>query len=60
MRFILPKIIALVDRCRDVPMGDGASRRRAPNIIKFAGKLVKKVSQTARGLATIFSVTFIF
>ena len=31
---------------------------RAPNILKFARKLVKKVSQAARGMATVFSVTF--
>ena len=39
----------------------GAWERRAPiNIFKFARKLVKKVSQAARGLATAFSVTFLF
>ena len=31
-----------------------------PNTFKFARKLVKKVSQAAKGLATVFSVTCCF
>ena len=38
----------------------GVRGRRTPNIFKFARKLVKKASQAARGLATVFSVTFYF
>ena len=45
--------------CRDVAMG-GMGASRPPNIFKFARKLVKKVSQTARGLVTAFFVTFLF
>ena len=45
-------------RGRDVAMGTwGASRPL--NIFKFARKLVQKLArQAARGLATVFSVTF--
>ena len=40
---------------KDLPIG--AWGRRAPNIFKFARQLVNKVSQAARRLATVLSVT---
>jgi len=43
---------------RDVLIGSVGGT--PPNAFKFARKLVKKVSQAARGLATLFSVTFLF